>query len=224
MILEDFATQKIKCTRWLILMWVVFPMGIFFRFCTTVPPFRRRMARWTEISRKQRRENKLPQPSMTLSKATRTLWWVCLVCAAPSAWTQSHQLECWALALLCCFNVPSGGRHTQTCTFVHAGRFAGSPRVKKGSPWNTCSSWFINKSPMGGKKKQKRQPTFVFAEHLLNQAGGNPRHAGTVGVLQNPRGKPTLRPPVEPLNWAWPYKRFDTGYASIRSQHPHGLN
>lgn len=30
---------------------------------------------------------------------------------------------------------------------------------------------------------------FVFTEHLFNQAGGNPRHAGALVVLQDPRGK-----------------------------------
>lgn len=74
--------------------------------------------------------------------------------AAPSAWTQRRQLECPAPPLLCCFSVPPGGRHTQTCTFVRAARFAGSARVEKkkgGSPWKTCWCRFINKS----------QPTFV---------------------------------------------------------------
>lgn len=45
-----------------------------------VPPgflFRWRTGRSTGISRKQRRRSKSPPPSRTLSKRTRTYWWVC---------------------------------------------------------------------------------------------------------------------------------------------------
>ena len=101
-------------------------------FC---PPLlcRRKMGRWTGILRKQRRESKLQQPSMTSSKETRTHWCVnCLcVCGCACVWVCVNNLEhctgqkkqmrtgIWSWTVLLCFNKPMGITQKHTSRHVH---------------------------------------------------------------------------------------------------------
>lgn len=115
------------------------------------PLLRRRTGRWTETLRKPRRESRSPQPSKTLSKETRTYWWVCLVCVGLSAWMCSRRgLECYAQPFpLSVLTSRRGETHTNTHTFCEgAVRFLGSKKIRKEvletSRQNRLRNW-INK-------------------------------------------------------------------------------